>query len=156
LVPLFPAFAATLGWWLASVRTESPEAAAEAGRPLDPSRALDGPTLRLLLGAAALAPLVPLAAGLVLKLRPPAGLDAAAVRDGLSPTVLGVLGVFAACWLVGLGAVWRRAREARTAPEPAIVAAALLVLFFVGQTYVKAAIDPAKDLHPVTAAIREA
>lgn len=150
LVPLFPAFAATCGWWCATIGRGSP-AASEWRR-----RRLDRTTLTLVLAALAILPAAVGAAALVARFVPAAALTLATIRAAFTPAGAAALGVGALVWTAFFALVLRRHARARTQPAPALVGAGLLLVFLAYETGVKAAIDPLKDLHPLTAAIARA
>jgi len=139
LVPLLPAFAACVAWWLAG---ESP-----------PSR-WDRPTRSFLLVLGALLPWLAWGAAAWVRVSPPRALaHLAPLRDALSPARLVLAALFA---LLVSGAALRelaRARRAGRAPRPAWIVAPYLLVFLAVQTVGKAAVDPVKDLHDLTAAI---
>ncbi len=139
LLPLLPALAACAGWWL-------------AGRGA-PSR-WDRPTRTLLLALGALLPWLVWDAAAWARLSPSralAGLQP--LHDALSPARLAIAALFA---LAVSGAALREllhARRAGRAPRPAWIVAPYLLVFLAVQTAGKAAVDPVKDLHDLTATI---
>ena len=139
LVPLLPAFAACVAWWLIGA---SP-----------PSR-WDRPTRTVLLALGALLPWLVWGAAAWVRLAPPGPLAGLApLHAALSPPRLAAATVLAlaisAAVLRELARAWREAR----APRPAWIVAPYLVVFLAVQTAGKAAVDPVKDLHDLTAAI---
>ncbi len=156
LVPLLPAFAACVAWWLM--------------REGAPSR-LDRPTRRFLLALGALLPILVWAAAAWVRLSPPRALAGLApLRQALSPARLAVAGALAV--LVSGAAVARfllarcllrrvtpertpdRTPERTDAGRDAVwLVAPYLLVFLAVQTAGKAAVDPVKDLHALTAAI---
>jgi 4-amino-4-deoxy-L-arabinose transferase-like glycosyltransferase len=139
LLPLLPAYAACVAWWLAG----TPEAA-EHGR-------WDRPTLHLLLALAAVLPLLLAAVALLTRLRPPASLAFAPLQAELSPARLALVAA-AAVAASGL-LLTHLVRSWRQAPGPGWVLIPFLLLFCFIQAEVKAWIDPVKSLHDLTAAI---
>jgi len=139
LVPLLPAFAACVAWWLAG---EGP-----------PSR-WDRPTRTFLLALGALLPWLVWGAAAWVRLAPPRALAGLVpLHDALSPARLAAAALFA---LAVSGAAWRelaRARCEARAPRPAWLVAPYLLVFLAVRTAGKAAVDPVKDLHDLTAAI---
>jgi 4-amino-4-deoxy-L-arabinose transferase-like glycosyltransferase len=154
LVPLLPAFAACVAWWLMR------EGAGAPGR-------WDRPTRRFLLALGALLPILVWAAAAWVRLSPPRALaDLAPLRQALSPARLAAAGALAA--LVSGAAVARfllarfllRRGDPERTPErtdagrgAAWLVAPYLLVFLAVQTAGKAAVDPVKDLHALTAAI---
>jgi len=139
LVPLLPAFAACAGWWL-------------AGRGM-PSR-WDRPTRLALLALGALLPLLVWGAAAWMRFCPPTALAGLApLHEALAPGRLAVAAMLA----LAASAVFatRLVRDLRSgaSPRPAWLVAPYLLVFLVLHTAGKAAIDPVKDLHPLTAAI---
>jgi 4-amino-4-deoxy-L-arabinose transferase-like glycosyltransferase len=139
LVPLLPSLAACLGWWLTG------EGA--------PSR-WDQPTRRSLLALGALLPWLVWGAAAWVRLSPPRALAGLApLREALSPARLAAAAVFAhAVSGAALGELRRSRRDARP-PRPAWLVAPYLLVFLALQTAGKAAVDPLKNLHDLTAAI---
>lgn len=139
LVPLLPAFAACVAWWLTGA---SP-----------PSR-WDRPTRTVLLALGALLPWLVWGAAAWVRLAPPrplAGLQP--LHAALSPPRLAAAALLAlAVSAAALRELAHARREAR-APRPAWIVAPYLVVFLAVQTAGKAAVDPVKDLHDLTAAI---
>ncbi len=136
LVPLLPAFAAAAAWWLVG-----------AGAP---SR-WDLPTRRFLLALGTLLPTLVWTAAVWVRFAPPrAFADLTPLREALSPEALTVAGALA---LLATGAFATRLLRGGSSPGPAWLVAPYLLVFLALQTAGKAAVDPVKDLHGLTAAI---
>jgi len=148
LLPLLPALAACIAWWLAGV-----EGGRAAGETPAAGRSWDRPTLLALLALAGLAATALALAAAVLRWAPRlgAGIDplrSVPSRPGLAAFAL-LAGAASAVLLVQL--VRHLAR--RTAPRPTALVGAYLVLFLSWQTAGKALVDPVKNLHDMTAAV---
>jgi 4-amino-4-deoxy-L-arabinose transferase-like glycosyltransferase len=139
LVPLLPAFAACAAWWLAGQGA--------------PSR-WDRPTRLALLGLSALLPLMLWAAAAWVRVQPPRALaDLAPLRDALTPGRLALAAVVAAVASALFAGHLVRHLRAGTSPGAAWLIAPYLIVFLNLQTVGKAAVDPVKNLHYLTAAI---
>ena len=139
LVPLLPALAVAVAWWL--------EGNGAASR-------WDRPTRLGLLGLGALLPVLVWGAALWARFAPPPALAGLSpLRDELSPRRLAFAGLLA---LVAAGAFVARLARARK-EGPALrtgwIVAPYLLVFLALQTAGKAAVDPVKDLHELTGAI---
>ena len=140
LLPLLPAFAAGVAWWLdgATRAQESPR---------------DRPTLLALLGLGAVLPLLVWGAAVFVRVKPPRQAVLAPLQAALSPAVLAAWGV-AALLVSGIAvAGLLRGRRKAACLGPAWVLLPFLLLFLAVQTAVKAAVDPVKSLDDLTTAI---
>ncbi|HVT59329.1 MAG TPA: glycosyltransferase family 39 protein [Thermoanaerobaculia bacterium] len=160
LVPLLPALAINVAWWLAGLRQDGPPA---------PERRWDRATALLLLALAAVLPALLWLAALGLRWAPPDSLArvlptlptlqtlrtlrTSALQAGLDAPRLaaGGLAALAASGLL-LARLLAHLRR-RTLPAAAWLLVPYLALLVVYQTAVKAAVDPIKNLHDLTAAI---
>jgi 4-amino-4-deoxy-L-arabinose transferase-like glycosyltransferase len=141
LLPLLPAFAATVAWWLDGATRSASDG---------PSRAWDRRTLFALLGLGAVLPLLVLGVAVLVRLAPPRQAALAPLQVALSPGVLALWGA-AALVISGIAAagLFRRG----TCPGPARVVLPFFLLFLAVQGPVKSAVDPVKSLDDLTAAI---
>jgi 4-amino-4-deoxy-L-arabinose transferase-like glycosyltransferase len=146
LLPLLPAFAACLAWWLdGATRFRSEE-----------GRSWDRPTLLALLGLGAALPLLVWGVAVFVRAAPPRQAALAPLQAALSPAILAAWGI-AALLIAGIAAIAAialvRGRRTIACPGPAWVLLPFLLLFLAVQTGVKAAVDPVKSLDDLTAAI---
>ncbi len=141
LLPLLPAFAACVAWWLDGATRQQE------------GRSWDRPTLLALLGLGAALPLLLWGIAVFVRVSPPRQAALAPLQEALSPGVLAAWGV-AALAISGTAARgFVRGRRATSSPGPARVLLPFLLLFLAVQTGVKAAVDPVKSLDDLTAAI---
>jgi 4-amino-4-deoxy-L-arabinose transferase-like glycosyltransferase len=140
LVPLLPALAVPLGFWL--------DGLGRAGR----SR-WDRTTALLLLALAAVLPAVLWVGAWEATLGAFHSFPVAPLRACLTPSRLAIAGVVAGAGSVLLLARFARHLRAGTTPTGPWLVVPFLVLILVYQTAVKAAIDPLKSPHDLTAAI---
>jgi 4-amino-4-deoxy-L-arabinose transferase-like glycosyltransferase len=146
LLPLLPAAAVAISWWLAGVNDRKGQPGREWDQPtLVVLLAMAGLTSALLGGAAAVCAWFP---GWVPRWAP--------LARGLSPLGLRIIVV------VGAGVAARALARLihhhrhRTAPSPEAVALLFAALLVGWQAGVKALLDPLKELHSLTAAIGQA
>lgn len=147
LLPLLPAFAACVAWWL--------DGLAERAAP---ARRWDQVTLAVLVALAALLPVVLWLATLAVEWMPPARatrIGLLPIQAALTPGVLIGFGL-AAAGTCGLLLV-RLSRYRRGGPDarlsPLWVVTPFLLLFLVVETAVQAVVDPVKSLNDLTAAV---
>ena len=140
LLPLLPAFAACVAWWL------------DGATPSQEGRGRDRPTLLALLGLGAALPLLVWGAAVCVRVAPPRQAAWAPLQAALSPAVLAAWAV-AAFVISGIAASWFLGGRRAACPGPARVLLPFLLLFLAVQTAVKAAVDPVKNLDDLTAAI---
>jgi 4-amino-4-deoxy-L-arabinose transferase-like glycosyltransferase len=157
LLPLLPAFAACVAWWLAGMPGWR-EVAAEGARspdspPAPAARSWDRPTLLTLLGLAGLVASALALAAAALRWGPRLGARIDPWRAVLSAPGLAGIAVLAAVGSAILLARLARHLARRSAPPPATLIAAYLFVFLAWQTAGKALVDPLKDLHGMTAAV---
>jgi 4-amino-4-deoxy-L-arabinose transferase-like glycosyltransferase len=150
LLPLLPAFAACVAWWLdGATRTRESQEGQE-------SRSWDRPTLLALLGLGAALPVLVWAVAVFVRMAPPRQAALAPLQAALSPAVLIAWGI-GALLISGIAATWflggRRSQRVAACPAPARVLLPFLLLFLAVQTVVKAAVDPVKNLDDLTTAI---
>jgi hypothetical protein len=139
LLPLLPALAACAGWWL-------------AGRGV-PSR-WDRPTRTLLLAVGALLPWLVWGVAAWARISPPRTFaDLQPLHDALSPARLAIAALFALAVSAAALRELLHARRERRSPRPVWIVAPYLLVFLAVQTAGKAAVDPVKNLHDLTAAI---
>src|SRR6202035_461449 len=145
VVPLLPAFAACVAWWLAGTE--------EQGKDPGEGRTWDGPTLFVLLGLAAALPLLLGIAALGIRWGWLPGASTGMLRAALSPGGLAACGL--AAFAGGAIVLARLLQDLRHGGRPAIAAIVLLylMLFLALQTGFKALLDPVKNLHGLTAAV---
>ena len=148
LLPLLPAFAACVAWWLDGVAMERNARARRWNRT----------TLVALIVLAALLPLVLWVAALAVEWMP----AARATRIGLSPLQAALtpgiligfgLAAAGACGLLLAALVRYRRGGADARLSPLWAALPFLLLFLVVETAIQAAVDPAKHLNDMTAAV---
>jgi 4-amino-4-deoxy-L-arabinose transferase-like glycosyltransferase len=144
LLPLLPAFAACIAWWLDGA-TRSEEA-----------RTWDRPTLQALLGLGAALPLLVWGVAVFVRAAPPRQAALAPLQAALSPAILtawGIAALLIARIAVTTAIALVRGRRTSPCPGPAWGLLPFLLLFLAVQTGVKAAVDPVKSLDDLTAAI---
>jgi 4-amino-4-deoxy-L-arabinose transferase-like glycosyltransferase len=144
LVPLLPALAVPVGLWLDRLSRGSEEAAGSRW---------DRPTALLLLALAALLPVALWIGAWAAARGALHGFPAAPLRAGLTSGRLAAAGVVAAAGAALLLLRFARHLRAGTIPTGPWLVVPYLALALVYQTAVKAAVDPLKDLHDLTAAI---
>ncbi|HZF11123.1 MAG TPA: glycosyltransferase family 39 protein [Thermoanaerobaculia bacterium] len=142
LLPLLPAFAACVAWWLDGI-SSTPTA----------DRRWDRPTRLVLLGLSAVLPLLLWAVALVVRLAPPPQAALAPLQAALSPGTLSVWGVAALGVAVLAGFPFLRDLRTGTCSGPLWWIGPFLLLFLGVQSAVKTTIDPVKSLDDLTAAI---
>jgi 4-amino-4-deoxy-L-arabinose transferase-like glycosyltransferase len=144
LVPLLPALAVPVGLWLDRLSLGSVEA---SGSPWD------RPTALLLLALAALLPVVLWIGAWEAARGAFHGFPAAPLRAELTSGRLAVAGVVVAAGAALLLLRFVRHLRAGTTPPGPWLVVPYLALALVYQTAIKAAVDPLKNLHDLTAAI---
>jgi hypothetical protein len=145
LVPIFPAFAVTIGWWLASTGVAGAR------------RRLDRPTLLMLLLGLSLAPAGLLVAAILVRFAPlSVDYPIAALRQGLSTPLLLALGAAAICATSSL--LWLLARHLRagSTPPPGQILVPLCLVFLAHQLAVRPLFEPVETLRPLTQAAASA
>ena len=148
LVPLLPAAAVPVGLWLDRLGSEQARASERA-----PGSRWDRPTALLLLTLAALLPGVLWIGAWEAARGAFRAFPAAPLRAELTSGRLAAAGVVAAGGAALLLLRLARHLRAGTTPTGAWLVLPYLALALVYQTAVKAAVDPLKDLHDLTAAI---
>ncbi len=143
LLPLLPAFAACVAWWLdGATRSQSGK-----------TRSWDRPTLLALLGLGAGLPLLVWGVAVFVRAAPPRQAALTPPQAALSPAILAAWGI-AALLIAGVAVTGLvRGRRTIASPSPAWMLLPFLLLFLAVQTAVKAAVDPVKSLDDLTAAI---
>lgn len=144
LVPLLPAIAVPVGMWLDRLSRGSEEGSGSRW---------DRPTALLLLALAALLPAVLWIGAWAAARGAFHGFPAAPLRAELTSGRLAVAGVVAAAGAAVLLLRFARHLRAGTIPTGPWLVVPFLALALVYQTAVKAAVDPLKNLHDLTAAI---
>jgi 4-amino-4-deoxy-L-arabinose transferase-like glycosyltransferase len=144
LVPLLPAVAVPVGLWLDRLSLGSEDA---------PGSRWDRPTALLLLALAALLPVALWIGAWAAARGAFHGFPAAPLRAGLTSGRLTAAGVVAAAGAALLLLRFVRHLRAGTTPTGPWLVVPYLALALVYQTAVKAAVDPLKNLHDLTAAI---
>jgi 4-amino-4-deoxy-L-arabinose transferase-like glycosyltransferase len=144
LVPLLPALAVPVGLWLDRLSLGSEEGSGARW---------DRPTALLLLAVAALLPVVLWIGAWAAARGAFHGFPAAPLRTELTSGRLAVTGVIAAAGAALLLLRFARHLRAGTTPTGPWLVVPYLALALVYQTAVKAAVDPLKNLHDLTAAI---
>lgn len=156
LVPLLPALAVCVASWLDQCDSPADPAAAS-----EPARSWDRPTLLVLFALATALPiLIGFAAETLhwipwLSAASPGGIPLVPVRTALKG---GLLRNLFGWVVVGIG-LWillpqlRRDLRTKSQPRPAWILVPYFLVFLLLQTAVKAAIEPLKNLHDLTAAI---
>ena len=152
LLPLLPAFAVCVAWWLEDARPPVPTVRSML-TPVPIKRCWDRPTLLTLLGLAAVVTTVLALAAAVLRWVPRLGPRIDPLRAALSPPGLAAWALVAAAASALLLAQLVRHLARRTAPHLAGLVAVYLLLLLAWQTAGKALIDPLKNLHHMTAAL---
>jgi len=143
LVPLLPALAACTGWWLVGL-----------GKLRGAPSRWDRPTRLVLLALGALLPLVLVGAAAWARFAPPPALAGLIpLRDALAPSRLAAAGALALLTSGVFAARWIRDLRSGTSPGAAWLIAPYLLAFLALQTVGKAAVDPVKNLHDLTAAV---
>jgi len=142
LLPLLPAFAVCVAWWLA---TRDARAAGASW---------DRRTLRVLLTLAAALPLLLWGAAAVVRWAPPPAARLAPLQAALSTGRLAGAGAAALAASGLLMAVLFR--RWRSGPGTAWVLIPFLLLSLLAQAGLKALVEPVKGLHELTAAVRTA
>lgn len=153
LVPLLPALAVPVGLWLDRLSRTSDGGSSRGAPEGTPAPRWDRPTALLLLALAALLPVVLWIGAWAAARGAFRGFPAAPLRAELTSGRLAVAGAAAAAGAALLLLRFARHLRAGTTPTGPWLVVPYLALALVYQTAVKAAVDPLKNLHDLTAAI---